>query len=51
MTEERPGLTVVAQNDEAEMRKQRALDALHWPTREMAANLLRVMRGHGRPGK
>lgn len=49
MANEPPELTVVAQNDDTELRKRQALDALEWPTREMAANLLRIMRGHGRP--
>lgn len=49
MDDEPPKLTIAASNDEAELAKREALDLLHWPTREMVANLLRVMRGAGRP--
>jgi hypothetical protein len=47
--DEPPKLSLAAENDRHEIDKQRAIDRLAWPTREMAANLLRVMRGHGRP--
>lgn len=49
MADDPPRLTIVAEQSEAERDKQRALDELRWPTREMTANLLRVMRGAGRP--
>ena len=44
-----PTLTIAAENSEKELRKQRVIDQLEWPTREMTANLFRVMRGAGRP--
>jgi hypothetical protein len=49
MADEPPALTIAAETDQRKIDKRRALDHLHWPTRELAANLLRVMRGAGRP--
>lgn len=45
-------LTLAARNDHIEKIDQcklAALDELRWPTRDLAANLLRVMRGAGKP--
>lgn len=49
MADDPPELIVAASQSDADLAKQQALDELRWPTREMAANLLRVMRGAGRP--
>jgi hypothetical protein len=42
-------LVLLAENDAKEVDKNVALDALRWPTRKAIGNLLRVMRGAGRP--
>src|SRR5687768_15892969 len=49
MADDPPTFTIASEMSEAEIRKADALRALEWLTREMAANLLRVMRGAGRP--
>ncbi len=41
-------MKLVSENSEAEVAKQRALDDLRWPLLELAANLVRVVRGAGR---
>lgn len=46
---EPPKLTLAAESDPAELEKQQALRELGWNTSELAANLLRVMRGAGNP--
>lgn len=49
MAEEPPKLTVASETDAADLEKAQAERELSWETREMAANLLRVIRGAGRP--
>lgn len=49
VTDEPPKLSVASSNDDADLARQAAIDNLQWPTREMAANLLRVTRGAGKP--
>lgn len=44
-----PRPTLASQNDEADLRKRRLIDELDWPTRELMSNMLRVMRGAGKP--
>lgn len=39
---------LVSENSEKDIAKQRALDDLSWPMRELTANLIRVARGAGR---
>jgi len=46
-----PKLSLVPQADPAEREKAEALRDLEWETRELAANLLRVIRGAGRPSE
>lgn len=43
-----PKLKVVSEKSAEELAKQQALDELHWPMRELTANLLRVARGAGK---
>ncbi len=40
-------LRVVSENSEADFKKREAEEALAWPYKELAANLLRVVRGAG----
>jgi hypothetical protein len=42
-------LTLAAEAEPAELEKSRAKNELAWAVRELAANLLRVIRGAGRP--
>lgn len=49
--DERPNLTLASQSDPAELEKGQAMRELGWETRELAANLLRVIRGAGRPAE
>jgi hypothetical protein len=49
MADEPPKLTVVAETDPADVEKALAERELSWETREMAANLLRIIRGAGKP--
>ncbi len=49
MSDDPPKLTLSSSISKEEVRKQDAIGRLEWPTREMAANLLRVMRGAGKP--
>ena len=42
-------MKLVSEQSQENLAEQRALDALRWPIRELAANLLRVIRGAGRP--
>lgn len=44
-----PTLSIAAETPVYELEKAQAARQLSWMTREMAANLLRVMRGAGRP--
>lgn len=41
-------MRVVSSNTEADIARERAVRDLEWPLRELAANLLRVMRGAGK---
>jgi hypothetical protein len=47
--DETPKLSLATETEPHELEKAQALRELAWPTREMAANLLRVMRGAGQP--
>jgi hypothetical protein len=49
MAAEPPKLTVASETDPADLEKALAERELSWETREMAANLLRVIRGAGKP--
>src|SRR5689334_3147715 len=49
MDDDVPPLTLGADNSDRDLAKAEALRALYWPTRATAANILRVMRGAGRP--
>lgn len=42
-------MRVVSSNSDKEIAAGRALERLRWPMRELAANMLRVVRGAGRP--
>jgi hypothetical protein len=46
---EKPALRIASEQTDQELAKQRALEDLSWPARQMVANMLRVMRGAGRP--
>lgn len=41
-------LKLISEKSERELEAARALEALRWPMKELAANLLRVVRGAGR---
>jgi hypothetical protein len=45
------GMRIVSSNSAAELAAQRALDELGWPLSQLAANMLRVVRGAGRPAE
>lgn len=47
----RPNLTLVPETPGHEREKEQARRELAWDTREMAANLLRIIRGAGRPSE
>lgn len=47
--EDPPNISLVPESDPWERERQQAKSELAWETREMAANLLRVIRGAGRP--
>jgi hypothetical protein len=47
--EDPPRLTIASELQPHEVEKAKASAELAWPTKEMAANLLRVARGAGRP--
>lgn len=49
MSDEPPKLRIAAETSDHEIRDQRAIDGVEWPTRALTANLLRAMRGAGRP--
>lgn len=42
-------MRVVAENSEVDMAKRQARDDLEWPMVQLAANMLRVVRGAGEP--
>jgi len=42
-------LKIVAENDEAELRRKQAIGEIGYPLRTLAANMLRSMRGAGEP--
>lgn len=42
-------MELVSDNSDEEIARQRALQDLRWPMKDLAANLLRVVRGAGRP--
>ena len=44
-------MRVVADNSEQEIAKRWAARSIRWPLRELAANLLRIVRGAGRPAE
>lgn len=46
---ERPGLQVVAENTPAALVENEAVERLTWALRELTANLLRIVRGAGKP--
>jgi hypothetical protein len=41
-------LRIAAENSDAGIKKRRALQDLSWPLRELAANLIRIVRGAGK---
>lgn len=43
-------IRIVAENSEAELARQRAMAEVSWALREMTSNLMRVIRGAGKPG-
>lgn len=51
MADEPPNLTVAAETEPHELEKVQAARELDWETRELAANLLRVIRGAGNPAQ
>lgn len=44
-----PPIRVVSSQSEQEVKRREALAALKWPLREVAANLMRIAKGGGRP--
>jgi hypothetical protein len=48
-TAKQPGLRVVAENSSAALAEKAPNDRLTWALRDLAANLLRIIRGAGRP--
>jgi hypothetical protein len=42
-------MRIFSSKSEKEVAKERALQRLNWPLRELAANLMRITRGAGRP--
>jgi hypothetical protein len=40
---------VIAMNSESEIRRRRAAENVEWPLRDLTANLIRVVRGAGKP--
>lgn len=42
-------MRIVSENSDAEIAAARARDEIVWPLRELAANLMRVIRGAGKP--
>jgi hypothetical protein len=42
---------VVVENSEAEVARRRAADEIIWPLEQLAANLIRTVRGAGTPGR
>jgi hypothetical protein len=42
-------MRIVAENSEADLARERATEEVRWALQDMAANLLRVVRGAGRP--
>lgn len=42
-------IRVVSERSEAEIKRQRATDALDGPLRQLASNILRIVRGAGKP--
>jgi hypothetical protein len=43
------GMRIVSENSEADLAHQRAMAPVDWALRDLAANLMRVTRGAGRP--
>ena len=41
---------IVSENSEADVARRRAVDEMAWPLKELAANLIRTVRGAGTPG-
>lgn len=44
-------MELVSQNSDAEVARGRALERLNWPLKELAANMVRIIRGAGRPAE
>lgn len=42
-------MRIVSENSDGDIRRQRAEDALSWALRDLASNMLRVVRGAGKP--
>jgi hypothetical protein len=44
-----PDITLVTSSSDAEIRKRHAKDIVEWRARQLAANVLRIVRGAGKP--
>lgn len=49
MADDEPPVTIVSSKSDKEIERDWALRSINWPTRELIANLFRVIRGAGRP--
>lgn len=46
---EKPHIRLAVANDQSGIDKARAKEAIEWPLRELAANVMRISRGAGKP--